>query len=248
MSRLFAITPASLVRHRIFKSDCIFGEWLRNISGAPAIEFALLAPVMFVMLTGSYDITQALIAMRQVTSTAQEVVQIATEQSVQPDQTTSLTILQGYQAQTAIYAMIPGLKSGTDTSSFSVTLSGVVYTATPVGCVSGINCVYVANTAWSNALPQGAQVTRPCGVIGQVASGQPATITTLPTLGMTVLSSIVVADVSYVYVPLFTGFLTGPVTLQRLAFLPPRAGKPTQYVQYDQANAKTNPSVCKGYL
>ena len=221
---------------------------LRDRSGTPAIEFALLAPVMFILLTGSYDITQVLIAMRQVTSTAQQIVQIATQQSVQPDQTTALTVQQGYQAQSAIYAMIPGLRSGTDTSQFSVTLSAVVFHSIPAGCKAGTNCSYIANTAWSTALPQGKQVTRSCGVVAQVASTQQATITTLPTAGMTAVSSIVVADVSYAYEPLFSGFITGPMTLQRTAFLPPRAGKPTQYVQYDIANAKTNSSICPGFL
>lgn len=218
----------------------------RDRAGSPAIEFALLAPVMLVMLTGSYDLTQVLIAMRRVTSAAQEIVQIATELSVQPDQTTSLTVTQDYQAQSAIYALIPGLKSGADTSQFSVTLSAVVFVATPSGCTAGVNCAYSANTAWSVPLLRGGQ-TRPCGAVTQVASSQQATIANLPTSGMTALSSVVVADVSYVYQPLFSGFLTGPLTLRRTAFLPPRAGKPTQYVQYDLANA-TDPAICPGYL
>ena len=220
----------------------------RDRTATSAIEFAVLAPVMLVLLSGSYDITRVLIAMRQVTGTAQQIVQIATEQSVQPDQSTSLTIQQGYQAQTAIYALIPALKSGLDTSLFSVTLSAVVFTATPAGCTPGKDCVYVAHLAWSTALPQGVAATRPCGVVAQVAPSQPASIANLQTAGMTAVTSIVVADVSYVYRPLFGGFVTGPLTLQRTAFLPPRAGKPTQYVQYDLAHTTTNPAICPGYL
>lgn len=200
---------------------------------------------MFTMLAGSYDITQIFIAMRQVTGTAQAIVQIATEQSVQPDQSNSLTIREAYQAMTAIYAMIPGLKSGAATSQYSVTLSAIVFVASPPGCVAGSNCTYVGSTAWSVALPLGLPVTRtPCGVVTQVASGQQATASNLPTSGMTTLTSVVVADVSYKYQPLFSGFVTGPITLQRTAFLPPRAGKPTQYVQYDKDHASANPAVC----
>ena len=98
------------------------------------MEFALIAPVMFILLTGSYDITQLLIARQQVISTAQQIVEIATELSIQPDQTTSLTINQAYQAETAIYAIMPRLKSGSDTNKFSVTLSSAVFTATPASC------------------------------------------------------------------------------------------------------------------
>ena len=221
---------------------------LHDRSGTPAIEFALVAPVMFTILAGSYDVTQVFIALRRVTSTAQAIVQIATEQAVQPDQTISLTPTQAYQAMTAIYAMIPGLKSGADTSQYSVTLSAIVLVATPPGCVAGSKCTYVANTAWSTALSLGSNVTRHCGVVTQVAPTQQATISTLPISGMTTVTSVVVADVSYSYQPLFSGFVTGPVTLQRTAFLPPRAGKPTDYVQYDKDHAATNSAVCPGYL
>jgi Flp pilus assembly protein TadG len=234
-----SIQPSNQLIQRIFRSR----------AGSPAIEFALLAPVMIFLLTGTYDVIQLLIAQRRIVSTAQQIVEIATELSIQPDQSLSLTTAQVYQAETAIYAMIPGLKSGSDTNKFWVTLSAVVYTGTPAGCVSGVNCTYVANTAWSSALPQSATpLTRPCGIIPQVAATQQSAITNLPTADMTVLTSIVVADVSYTYLPLFTGFVTGPVKLQTTAFLPPRAGTVLQYVQYDLANAKTNPSVCPGFL
>lgn len=221
---------------------------LQSQSGSPALEFALLAPVMLTLLMGSYDITQLLIAQHQVVATAQEIVEIATELAIQPDQTMSLTTNQAYQAQTAIYAQMPSLKSGLDTSRFSVTLSAVVFTATPAGCTAGANCTYIANTAWSTALPQGAQVTRPCGAITQVSPAQPATINNLRSAGITALTSALVVDVSYVYVPLFSGFLIGPETLQQTTFMPPRTGAPAAYVQYDIANAAADSSVCPGYL
>lgn len=221
---------------------------LRDRRGAPALEFALVAPLMLTLLAGSYDITQLLIAMRQTTSTARQIVQIATQQSVQPDQTVSLSVQQGYQAQTAIYAMMPALRSGRDTSAFGVTLSAAVFTRTPAGCTPGPDCKIVANIAWSAPLPKGSQVRRPCGVVPQVAPGSPADTSSLPTAGMNALSSIVVADVSYVFTPLFTSVFSGPVTLRRTAFLPPRAGTTADYVQYDPANAKTNSAVCPGYL
>jgi Flp pilus assembly protein TadG len=222
---------------------------LRSRRGSPAIEFALVAPVMIVLLTGSYDITQLLIAQNRILSTAQAIVEIATELSIQPDQSMSLTTNQAFQAESVIYAIIPGLKSGSDASQFWVSLSAVVFVAIPAGCTAGVNCTYVAHTAWSTAFAQSTtQVTRPCGVIAQIAPTQQATIANLPSAGMTALTSMVVADVSYTYRPLFTGFVTGPVVLHRTAFLPPRTGLATQYVQYDLANGATDPFVCPGYL
>jgi Flp pilus assembly protein TadG len=109
---------------------------LRDRSGSPAMEFALIAPVMFILLTGSYDISQLMIARQQVVSTAQQIVEIATELSIQPDQTTSLTVNQAYQAETAIYALMPRLKSGVDTNKFSVTLVRPEGARSPRGCKS----------------------------------------------------------------------------------------------------------------
>jgi Flp pilus assembly protein TadG len=227
------------------------------------MEFALIAPVMFILLTGSYDITQLLVARQQVVSTAQQIVEIATELSIQPDQTTSLTVNQAYQAETAIYALMPRLRSGSDTNKFSVTLSAAVFTTPPAGCTPGNGCTYVANTAWStmlwrSTLSPNVPITRACGVIPQVPATQQVTINNLPTAGMTTLTSIVIADVTYVYQPLFSGFFLGSVTLTRTAFLPPRVGSATQYVQYHPADSTTSPSnsstnssnstLCPGYL
>jgi Flp pilus assembly protein TadG len=224
-------------------------DLLRCRAGSPGIEFAIVAPVMLTVLTGAYDITQLLIAQRRVFVTAQEIVEIATELSIQPNQSMALTTTQAYQAETAIYALIPGLRTGSDPSQFFVTLSSAVFTATPAGCTPGVNCSYVVNTAWSTPLPQSTTpVTRPCGAIAQVAPTQQVTINNLPTAGMTGLQSLVIADVTYIYQPLFTGFVFGPITVQRTAFLPPRTGSAVQYVEYDVANAATDPYVCPGYL
>lgn len=130
---------------RLIRGACrLAPALLRDRSGSPAIEFALVTPLMFTILAGTYDVTQALIAMRRATSTAQEIVQIATELAVQPDQSNALTVDQAKQAMTAIYAIIPGLKTGTDTSPFSITLSAIVFVANK-DCVVGGKCIYAGN-------------------------------------------------------------------------------------------------------
>lgn len=211
------------------------------------LEFAIIAPVMGTMVVGVFDITRAMIAYRQVTNVAQSVTEIATEMSVQADQTTSLTTTQARTAMTAIYALIPGLKSGADNSAFSVTLSAVVFSASPSGC-SGAGCTYTGNVAWSTYLAQGSTALRACGKVAQVAAGTAVTMSNLPTAGMTALTSVLVADVSYTYTPLFTSFVTGSFVMSRTAMLPPRSGPASQYVQYDIAGYKTDPSVCAGYV
>jgi Flp pilus assembly protein TadG len=216
--------------------------------GGPALEFAIVAPVMVMLLLGGLDASDALLTWRRVATAAREIAIIATEMSVQPDLTTVLTPAQAYQASTAIYALFPQLKSPANTARYSVTLSAIVFTATPPGCDPAANCVYTASTAWSYALPMGQNVTRPCGVLQQVPPGAAASLQTVPTAGMTALTSVLVADVTVVYVPVFTAFITRPITMSRSAFMPPRTANPNQYVEYDVANAATDKAVCPGWL
>ncbi len=220
----------------------------RDRDGGPAMEFAIVAPVMVMLLLGGLDASDALLTWRRVATAAREIAIIATEMSVQPDLTTVLTPAQAYQASTAIYALFPQLKSTVNTVQYSVTLSAIVFTATPPGCDPATNCVYTASTAWSYALPMGRNVTRPCGVLQQVPPGTPASPRTVPTAGMTALTSVVVADVTVVYTPVFTAFITSPITMSRAAFMPPRTANPDQYVEYDVANAATDKAVCPGWL
>ena len=217
----------------------------RDRRGSPALEFALILPFMVTLLVGLYDASAALVAMRQVTTASQQVAEIATELGVQPNQTSSLTPTQAYQASTAAFAIMPALRAQVGSSAFSVTLSAVVFTATPAGCTTA--CVMTANTAWSVPLSLGKSVVRPCGVLAQVAPTAAPQLTTLPTAGMTALSSVVVADVSYNFKPMFGRFL-GAFTITRSTFLPPRVGTASQYTQYDTANAATDKAVCPGYV
>ena len=219
---------------------------LRDRRGSPALEFALVAPLMITLVMGGYDIATIVLTSRRLISAAQSAVEIGTELSVQPDQSTSLTPAQAYTASSAIYAYLPALATGQDTSVFSVTLSAVVFTVLPPGCTKG--CAYAGATAWSVPMAGGQAVTRPCGPVAQVAAGVPVTLTNIPTAGITAPTSVLVADVSYVYTPMFADFITGPLTLRKTAFLPPRLGAAGQYVEYDVANAAADKQICPGFL
>jgi Flp pilus assembly protein TadG len=217
-------------------------------TGSPAIEFALVAPLLLVVLMGAYDGSNALICWRRTTAAAQEIVKIATELSVQANQTTSLTPYQLFQAQTAIFAITPGLLSGT--IPFSVVTSGIVFTQSPANCTAGVNCSYTANTAWSVPLVYGTQIQRACGALLQVLPSAAASLTSVPTAGMTALTSMVMVDVSQVFTPTFARFITRSFTISSTAMLLPRVGTAAQYVEYDVAGAKagTDTNVCRGYL
>ena len=61
---------------------------------------------------------------------------------------------------------------------------------------------------------------RACGALAMAADGSDS-MTTLP-VGVFGSTSLLVGDVSTVFVPLFTSVFVGPVTLLRSAYVPPR--------------------------
>jgi hypothetical protein len=90
---------------------------------------------------------------------------------------------------------------------------------------------------------------RQCGALTQVAAGTSPSLATLPTAGLTGLSSLIVADVQYTFSPLFLKFITGPISMFRSAYLPTRVGSATMYVQYLPPTGATGDVFvsCPGY-
>jgi Flp pilus assembly protein TadG len=221
-------------------------------TGVAVVEFALISPLLITLLMGGYDASQAMIAWRRTSAAAQQIVKIATEVSIQADQTTSLTPTQAQQATSTIFAVVPGLSAG---GNFSVTLSGVVFTAGPPNVTSQIanpclstttNCT--ASVAWSVAYSNGQNVTRPCGTVRQVPPNTAASLSTLPTLNVSAqyLTSLVVADVTTTFTPFFGKFI-GSFSITSTAMLVPRIGAATQFVEYDVSNVSGDNNVCAGF-
>jgi hypothetical protein len=107
--------------------------------GVAAMEFAMVAPIMLLLIWGVYDTARALVAWEEVYHAAQAVAQAAEKLSV-TNQTlpggntpeTALTAQQMQDAMTSIYAempMIPNASNpnGSFLGSYAVILSGVAF-------------------------------------------------------------------------------------------------------------------------
>ena len=212
----------------------------RSRRGVVALEFALVVPVLVAVAVGVFDLANGFIVWRRLTQAAQSVDEIATAMAVQFDGSNNLTRDQATTASTAAFAIMPNL-ANTPASSFGVTMSTVVFSATHNNCMS--NCSYVANTAWSVTL-QGTQPTRACGTLKAVSDTQPPSLSTLPTdvFGPT---SLLVVDMSFRFEPAFIVYFTGPFTLMRSAYLPPRAGTLAQWIRFVDPTGTVVP--CPGY-
>ena len=139
--------------------------------GVAAMEFAMIAPVMLLMMWGVYDISRALLAWEETIRAAQAVGQAAEKLSlkgVDPNTgkpTTALTSVDMQTAMTSIYAEMPWLNLGSGgafsgpNTSYSVTLSGVAYLPTCNAAAYKTNpgaCNYVGpSVLWSSYLTEG---------------------------------------------------------------------------------------------
>jgi hypothetical protein len=130
--------------------------WAERRSVA-ALEFALILPLMLVLLAGVYDITEALIVYNTINDTANNVVETGTILALKdhPDHSTALSYDQVQLAESTIWADFPDLRRGQKTGTKSVTLSAIDYQP-PSGCNSGAQCSeYAAYVVWSEAYTGG---------------------------------------------------------------------------------------------
>jgi Flp pilus assembly protein TadG len=237
--------------------------------GVAALEFAMVAPIFVIMIWGVYDVARALIAWEQTYHAAEAVAQAAEKFSVTNRTNagtgapiSALTSNQMQDAMSTIYAEMPflGLGNGTGAfkGSFSVTLSGVVYTPTCPASATGVCQPQVAAVAWSSYLnTAAAQVLRPpttplASVQRQCTGSSMAAAFPNDSTQLTVLlnpnlisgTSInlipqVVADVRYVFQPTFP-LINRTFTFWASATFPAPLGGDDNPIQFDLTDSTTN--------
>jgi Flp pilus assembly protein TadG len=233
-----------------------------NPRAVASLEFGLIAPVMGIFLMGLVDISNAIITLRRLNAAVQQIGLMATQLSVQPNQTTTLTVAQLNTASSIIYSVLPQLGSVAIYNAktnplppYAVVVSDVVFAPTATGCLAGLTCTsYTANLAWSVPLQYGQQINRACGTITQTAATTNPSIvnnlpSSIPTAGITsALTSTLVVDIVYNYTPVFGKFF-GPLTMRQTAYFNQRSIV-APYITYNTAGASSGGVVCtaSGYV
>jgi Flp pilus assembly protein TadG len=195
---------------------------LRNRKGLAGLEFAIVSPVLLLILMGVVDLSRAILMARRLQVAADDVATIASTEAVQTSSLNTLSGYQAYAATTAPFALFPNWISSQYSSgnSFAITLTEVNFTKTSSSCTT--NCSYTANVSWSVANFSGQAQLRSCGTLTSVPNGSATSLSTLPA-GNFGPTSVLIADVSQVYTPLFTSIFVGSFTLKRSAYVSPRA-------------------------
>jgi Flp pilus assembly protein TadG len=132
--------------------------------GVAAMEFAMVAPLMLLMIWGVYDTARALVAWEETYHAAQSVAQAAEKLSVTnqvypgtntPE--TALTAQQMQDAMTSIYAEMPMMPNNSNpngpfTGTYEVILSGVAFLPLCPANVTNTCPTQTPNVLWSTYL------------------------------------------------------------------------------------------------
>ena len=216
----------------------LFAQFARAQRGVAAIEFALLLPLLVLMMLSSVELQRYLRIERQLSLAAENIANIVAQRQ-------SSDVTKPNFDFDAIYHLFPpGNEHPTLTwSSYIVhKITNVVFTPTVSGCTA--NCTYTANAAWiwpsyDSAFSPGV-MARSCGPLTAAASGASPTGKTIPA-AMFGPGSVVIVDIGYRFTPLFGSNLVPSIDLFRQGYANARFASP--YIQFP-AGLTTR---CAGY-
>jgi len=222
-----------------------------------ALEFAILAPVMALLLLGVYNLARLAIIWEQVWSASRSIAESATTLALQTDGSSVLNMQEVNLSLSEVFAQIPWVAAGiangpyrgtgqNTPNTITAVLSSVNYLPEP-GCKAS-GCPYQQTVEWSMSyVPKGfsgfvGSAFRPC-IQSAAGTPIPSTIVNSATYSgdpIYVSDPFVIADVSVVVTPYFFNFIVGNVTLSATSYLPVRsnaatAGAANQFAQLSDA-------------
>lgn len=244
----------------------LIGSLRSDRRGVVAVEFAMIAPLLIVLMVGVVDLSRAVIVQQEVYNAAHTIPVLASSLAVKTDGSTSLTVAQVQQSLSGIYAQIPGRRTGLLRGQAAVIMTSVNFTQTNSSCAPATSvCTFVANTAWSVAYKGPSSgtsqdpgtfqsIVRPCQQLTQTSasSNVDGVLTSIRTAGIAWPSPILVVDVHYHYTPIFFSIITGPLDFWSSGYWPVRSvntnvAVANQYTHYDIANTAGGAGKCNGY-
>ena len=197
----------------------------RARSAIAALEFAIILPVLVVFMLGGAETARFIYISRSMTNLAYS---LATRIAERTTAYNFNDVVFDYYSTVVTTPFLLGDAASRGTQwnyDVALTTSSVIFTPVPATCTS--NCTYKAKVAWSVNSPIAGQ--RSCTVAP--TSQADSITTTLSTLPQDIYASgsVIVADVSYSYTPIFGSRVIPAVTIRRSYFMQPRYQFPIPY-------------------
>lgn len=230
--------PAFLPLRRA--ADRIVQAWRRIGSatgGVSAVEFALVMPVLILLMMGVVEINRLTWANKKTQIAANAVGEMLSSAQTPPT-AGDLQFISDAGMIIDPQVLLDAQAQGTSWSSIlQITYTNIVFTPTLPGCL--VSCTYTANVAWSAGAHR-----RACGTLNPAPDGSGYGVSTLPK-SLFGPSSTIAVDVQYLYTPIFGSRIAGSRTLSRTAYFVPRYFDPLTL-----GDLSANPSIatrCPGY-
>jgi Flp pilus assembly protein TadG len=204
-------------------------EFCRARQAIAATEFALVLPLLVMLMLGSVEVARVIIAARNVTAVATTASEMLSE-GTRPVQYGDLHFAS--ESTMVIFPQIlqdAAQKGISWKNDISISIAGVLFTGLPAGCTTSCTS-YTANVVWNSGPNK-----RTCGVLLTSAADTAApSKTTLPADVFPVVpspgASLLVVDIVYNYTPIFGSIFTalfgsplfGTIPIARSAYLAPR--------------------------
>ena len=206
-------------------------------NGVAAIEFALLLPLLILMMLGSVELQRYMRIKRQLSLAAENIAAIVAQR-----QSSDLTKL-NFDFDAAYHLFPPAREAADWTKLIVHQITNVPFTPTVPGCTK--NCTYTANVAWywpsyDTGFGLG-NMRRQCGTLNGAATGATATGANIPA-AMFGPGSVVIVDLGYRFTPLFGSSLIAPIDLFRQGYANARFATP--YINFPNQGLTVR---CTGY-
>jgi Flp pilus assembly protein TadG len=191
-------------------------EFWRARQAIAATEFALVLPLLVILMLGSVEAARLIVSARKVTLVATTAVEMLTQNG-----TGKVNYVDLHFATDSTMVIFPQIlqdaaqKGISWKNDISVSMASVVFTPNPSTCTS--NCSYNANVVWNSGPNK-----RTCGVLLVSATDTATPSNTKLPADVFGPGSIIVVDVLFNYTPIFGLGLFGTIPIARSAYLAPR--------------------------
>lgn len=227
-------------------------DLLADARGVSAVEFALVAPVLLLLLLAGFQLVLYINAMRRVELIAASISEMISQASPPSGSTTaSVNQLDLHFAFDSTLVLFPYVMKDAARRNvawwqdITIDFAGIQFQSNGLSCGSNADqsACYVAMVGWTSTGTAGANY-RPCTVPQTPVDNSAAPSRSALPRSLYGSGSVIAVDVSFTFTPTFGAKFFPALTIARSVFVQPRYAK---YITYDTTNNDGIATLCPGF-